>query len=340
MRAFRLIWRRVADPRADRPLAAIVVAALGLVASGCARAPSEPLRVGINASPGHELLYLAAAKGLFAAEGARVRLVEFASPSDARRAYERGQIDGMASTLVELLQARDHSSRSPRAVLILDSSQGADALVAGSVVHGIEDLRGRSIAIEPGSVGVFLLGRALESVGASLDDVTLVPMDQERMPAAFAQHRIDAAACSSPIAHRLVSEHDGRTLFTSAAIPGEIFDVLALDEQVHGTRRDEVRAMLRAFHRAIEYAAAHPDEATRLMAARERISPAAFAEALRDEIRVPREAEQAVLLAAAGPAEQSIQHVDRMLRATGQIDGDDRTAGCIVAPPLATAKVD
>jgi NitT/TauT family transport system substrate-binding protein len=339
MRAFRLTWRRAADPRADCRLA-IVVAALGFAAAGCSRTQSEPLRVGIHASPGHELLYLAEVKGLFAAEGARVRIVEFASPSDARRAYERGQIDGMASSLVELLQARDHSPRSPRAILILDSSQGAHALVAGPAVHGIEDLRGRSIAIEPGSVGVFLLGRALERAGASLDDVTLVPMDQERMPDAFAQHRIDAAACSSPIAQRLVGEHDGRTLFTSGDIPGEIFDVLALDQQVHGARPDEVRAMLRAFHRAVEYAAAHPDEATRLMAARERVAPSAFAEALRDEIRVPREAEQAALLAADGPAERSIQQVDRILRATGQIDGADRTAGCVVAPSLATARAD
>src|SRR5262249_60802320 len=119
-------------------------------------------------------------------------------PSDARRAYERGQIDGMASTLVELLQARDHSPRSPQAVLVIDSSHGADALVAAPAVRDIAALRGRSVAIEPGSIGVFLLGRALESASASLDDVTLVPMDQQRMPAALARHQVDAAVCSPP----------------------------------------------------------------------------------------------------------------------------------------------
>ena len=79
-----------------------IAAALGLFSvlalSACSEAPSDPLRVGINPWPGYGPLFLAADKGFFAEEGIDVELVELTSLADVRRAFERGQIDGMTSS--------------------------------------------------------------------------------------------------------------------------------------------------------------------------------------------------------------------------------------------------
>jgi NitT/TauT family transport system substrate-binding protein len=90
----------------------------------------ELLRVGVNPWPGYETIYLAQKLGYFREAGVDVRLVEFASLADARRSFERNQIDALASTVVEVLRAREQSQRSLRIVQVLDYSNGADMLVA------------------------------------------------------------------------------------------------------------------------------------------------------------------------------------------------------------------
>ena len=66
--------------------------------AGCGR-HEGPIRIGINAWPGNEFLFLAQEKGFFAAQGVDVRLIEYSSLGDVRRAFDRGQIDGMTGTI-------------------------------------------------------------------------------------------------------------------------------------------------------------------------------------------------------------------------------------------------
>jgi Integrase core domain/NMT1-like family len=112
-----------------RRLSLFVAVAALLLNLGCAPEKSTSLRVGINPWPGYEFLYLAQEKGVYREEGLEVRLVEFSSLSDARRAYERGQINAIAATVIEVLQARDNSSRSPQIVQVTDYSNGADVIL-------------------------------------------------------------------------------------------------------------------------------------------------------------------------------------------------------------------
>ena len=129
----------------------IVALSLGF---GCAPEPPAALRVGINSWPGYEFIFLAQEKGYFRDEHLNVRLVEFSSLSDCRRAYERGQIDAMGTTVVEVLMTRDQSSRSPQIVRICDYSNGADVILAQSAITNGAGLRGARIGVELASLGV------------------------------------------------------------------------------------------------------------------------------------------------------------------------------------------
>ncbi|MEY4582651.1 MAG: hypothetical protein RL701_7354 [Pseudomonadota bacterium] len=84
-----------------------------------------PLRIGINPWPGYELLFLAQEKSYFRDAEVDVRLVEFNSPIDERYAYERGQLDAWAATLVEVIQAGDQSEPAPQIIQVIDYSKGA-----------------------------------------------------------------------------------------------------------------------------------------------------------------------------------------------------------------------
>ena len=111
-----------------------------VVLAACSRGRPAPLRVGTNPWPGNEFLFLAEAKGFFAAEGVEVRLVESTSLSDGLHAFDRGEIDGMTGTLADVLESRARTGRAPRAFMVLGTSSGTDVILARAGVVTVDDV--------------------------------------------------------------------------------------------------------------------------------------------------------------------------------------------------------
>ncbi len=299
--------------------------ALAFVSAGCSPSSSTPVRIGINAWPGYEFLYLAQEKGFYKQEGVAVRLVEFSSLSDARRAYERGQIDGFGTTVIEVLQAREYSTRSPQIVQVIDYSNGADMILARPGTTSMAGLRGKRIGVELGSLGVCVLLRALEKAGMALPDVQAVSMDQASMESAFTKGEIDAVVTYPPTTVKLLRDASAQRVFTTAEIPGEVVDVIAIEAQVCRERSKAVQAVLRAYHRALAYAQTNPADAHAIMARREGISVEEFRETLTDGVKLVSAADQQDYLKPGGRLWRVIAASDRALRHAGQIKGADRT---------------
>jgi len=104
-------------------LAALVAA---LLEFGGGPTPAGVLRVGINPTPGAELIFLAEEKGFYRAEGIEVRLVEFTCLSDCRRAYERGLVDVVGSAAVQLPGEGDAPSLAAQITPIRDRADSAE----------------------------------------------------------------------------------------------------------------------------------------------------------------------------------------------------------------------
>src|SRR5439155_8940706 len=77
-----------------------------VVLAACSRGRPVPLRIGMSSWPGNEFLFLAAAKGLFSAEGVEVRLIESTSLGDVLSGFDRSEFDGVTGTLAEVLESR------------------------------------------------------------------------------------------------------------------------------------------------------------------------------------------------------------------------------------------
>jgi NitT/TauT family transport system substrate-binding protein len=301
----------------------VAVAALPLN-FGCSPEKPASLRVGINPWPGYEFLYLAQEKGFYREEGLEVRLVEFNSLSDARRAYERGQINVFASTVIEVLQVRDHSPRSPQIVQVVDYSNGADVILTRPGLTKGASLRGARIGLELASLGVYVLARGLERSGLSLADVKMVPMDQLSMEDGYRKGELDAVVTYPPVSTKLLRDTQATTAFSSAEIPDEVIDVIAVEAEVNTQRPGDVVRLLRAYHRAIAFTRQNPADAYRIMAAREGLTPEEFRAALTGGIRLLSESDQAAYLRPGGKLAAVIDRSDRILRQSGQIKGPDR----------------
>jgi NitT/TauT family transport system substrate-binding protein len=290
--------------------------------------PLTPLRLAINPWPGYEFATLAREKGFFADEGVDVRLVELSSLGDSRRAFERGQTDGFFGTVTEVLHSREQSDRQAQIVLVCNYSDGADVVLAAPGITTPAELRGKRIGVENGSINLFVLARCLEKAGVAWSEVETVHLAAIEMPAAIAKGDVDAVVAYPPASIEILSAGTARPIFSSREIPGEIVDILAIDSEVIATRRADIDAFRRAFHRAQRFTLDHPEEAYRIMAARVRISPEDFGAALSDGIHLVDEQGQTAFLGADGTLARVVETTQRVLREIGQLTGksDSRRA--------------
>jgi NitT/TauT family transport system substrate-binding protein len=290
------------------------------IVAGCSSTPKEPIRIGLNPWPGYAFLHLAAEKGFFADEKVDVRLIELSSLADVRRAFERGLIDAMGCSLIEVMQVTAQSKEQAQVFYVTDFSAGADVILARAPIATVASLRGKRIGVELGSLTVFLLSRALERSGMTLADVQLVPLGQMNMVEEFEKGAIDAAVTYPPISVTLQNRDDTNAIFSSEDIPREIADVIAVKMSVMRTREGDIVAIIRAVERAMQFAEDHPDEAYAIMARHERLSPEEFATILRDEMNVVRLIEQPAFFESDGVLAASVGHLNSMFLQLGEFE--------------------
>jgi NitT/TauT family transport system substrate-binding protein len=315
----------------------LIVVGCGAALCSCSVRGPEPLRIGINAWPGYEFLYLAQELGYYEDEGVPVEIVEFNSLSDARRSFERGQLDGIGTTCVEVMLVRNNTSRSPKIVQAVDYSDGGDVIVARGDIASVRDLSGKRVGVEMSSLGVFILAEAVEQHQLTLSDMVLIPRDQLSMAEDFSSGTLDALVTYPPVSISAMKEPGVSIIFSTSEIPGVVVDVIAIDAPIIRERKGEVVGLLRAFHRARAYATEQPDRANATMAKREHITTEEFAFALANDIKLIGRKEQKDYLAPDGKLKSIINRTDRVLRQIGQISGPDRRAGAFTDAMLETA---
>ncbi len=245
--------------------------------AGCSRESQTALRIGTNVWIGCEPLYLA--RDLGRLDPGRVQLVEYPSASEVQRAYRNQAIDGMVISLDELFSLAVEGF-DPRIVLVVDVSHGADAVVGRAGMKTMRDLSGKSVAVESGALGAFVLARALQLSGMQPGDVKVVHLESNEQPAAFEKGQVDAAVTFDPYRAQLLKS-GGALLFDSTRIPGEIVDLIAVRRSALDERPQAIATLLSGWYAAIDHLRADPPDAARRMGVRQQIGAEQFLESLR-----------------------------------------------------------
>ncbi|MEM9443958.1 MAG: ABC transporter substrate-binding protein [Verrucomicrobiota bacterium] len=239
-----------------------------------------PIRLGINIWPGYEYLFLAESMGYYKELGVDMQIVETASLDDLRRAYERGTVDVMATSLIEVVQAAANSGNIPKIFMITDYSNGADVIIAREGIESIKDLKDKRVGLEMASLGQFMVARALQKHNLSLDDIVMVPMAQEEMHQAILSVEVDAVMTYPPVSVKLLRDNTNKIIFDSSEIPGEIIDVVSATSQVVKERPGDLLKIIKAWEKALDFAAQSPAEAHKFAADRQNITPHEFKKSL------------------------------------------------------------
>jgi NitT/TauT family transport system substrate-binding protein len=249
--------------------------ALGL--AGCRSSPPNPVKVPIASWPGYEYFYLARRLELDTEAGVRIDPVEYPDPQAIVHAYLRGELSVAQLTTVEAVDLCSRApQRCPVVVLVLDESLGGDQLAVHHSIASIADLREHTVAVTFSTLGPYVLQRALQRHGLSLEDVQLRNMPMAQMPSALARGEVQAAAFFPPFSDYAARDGQSRVLFDSRSIPGEIFDVLVVSPDFLQRHGELIPPLLQAWQAAHHRARTDPERAVALMARREQLSPAEF----------------------------------------------------------------
>lgn len=237
---------------------------LGLV-TGCDIAPKyePPLRIAMAPWPGYTPLYLARARRLFGET--EVKIASFSTDFDAFRAVSDSRADVLCGSMFDILRVLD-GGVDIKIIHILDFSKGADGVVARAGIEKVEDLRGKRVAVEVGTLTHFVLIRALRRAGVRDGEVTIVNLAMEPAASALERGEIDAAGFWEPFLTKASRGGAARTIFSSAEIPGEILDVLAVRGEVLERRLEDIERVLSGFSGALGLIEREPTAALPLMA--------------------------------------------------------------------------
>lgn len=230
--------------------------------------PRLPLRVGTIVFPGYELLFLARAMGWLKPDF--VRLIELQSSSDSVRSLAAGKLEAAQLTMDELMAARA-GGLDLRAILVLDTSNGADQVLARPNIS-MANLVGRKIAAEDNSVGALMMASLLEASGVHIDQVIKVPITQSRATEFYQKGLADVVVTAEPWASQ-IRALGGHTIFDSSAVPDRILDVIAVRADVLDAHTDALQHVVTMQFAALELFRKQPEKASMLMAPRLQIAP-------------------------------------------------------------------
>ncbi|CAD5978337.1 Putative aliphatic sulfonates-binding protein [Planktothrix tepida] len=249
---------------------------LGILAS-CFQQSTTPLLVGINDWPGFAPLYLGKQLGYY--QNSSIKIVDYPSTTEINRAIRSGNLQAGAISLDETLLLAETFPQI-RVILLVDLSNGADVILGKPQLNTLSDIKGKKVGVENTALGAYMLSRALDQVGLSVQDIKIVSLGYSEHEDAFKQGEIDAVVTFEPTRSKLI-ETGANVLFDSSKIPGEIVDVLVVRQDIIETHSKDLEQLIRGWFMALDYLKQQPESAAQIMAERGGITPKEFLSSLK-----------------------------------------------------------
>ena len=234
-------------------------------------------RFSTNTWIGYGPMYLAQEKGYFKDEGINVDISVMDDQAQRVAAMSKGDIDGYGDTVDLLVLTRGNEVPSV-AVAQIDFSNGADGIVVTDNIKTIQDLKGKTIALQKSYVDENFLLYLLKKNNISESDIKVVDMESGAAGAAFIAGQVDGAATFEPWLSKAKERKGGKILVSSSNEPGIVVDVLSINQNYLVKNPENVKKVMRAWFRAVDYIKSNPDESYQIMAKYYKVSPKDFAD--------------------------------------------------------------
>ena len=277
--------------------AVLVLAALGACTAAAPAAPATSssntsdsdggcpaattVRIGTQPWIGYGPWWIAQEKGLFAKHGIDAKLVDFVQDTEVNAAFAAGEMD-VANLATHTAIKLFANGVDLRVVLLEDASTEADAILAGAAITDVAALKGKTVAYEEGATSDLLLNYALQQNGMTLQDIQAAPMPAADAGSALIAKQVDAAVTYEPyISAAKAQDPSVQVIYSAAADPGLISDVLAARAGFAQENPETMKALLQVWDEAVQFLADNPDEGRAIIAKAVESDPAELAECFR-----------------------------------------------------------
>jgi NitT/TauT family transport system substrate-binding protein len=178
-------------------------------------------------------------------------------------AMERGDIDADMRTVGEH-QGRPRVPETPGTIIgTIDISVGGDGVLVDGSIASVEDLKGKTVAIEPNIPARLLLQMELAKVGLSINDLELREIATADTIAVFSDPSIAAVGTYEPFlsqAVQILPDRSPRVLVSSREEPDLIVDIITARDAALAENPAKFESLLRCIYRAVDYQRANPAE--------------------------------------------------------------------------------
>jgi NitT/TauT family transport system substrate-binding protein len=234
-----------------------------------AAAASSPLRIAYSDWPGWVAWELGIQKGWFKEEGVDVEFKWF-EYVPSMEAFSADKVDAVTMTNGDALVTGSSGAKSI-GILLNDYSNGNDMVVAQPNIKSVAELKGKKVGVEVGFISHLLLINALASAGLTDQDVELVNVPTDQTPQTLKAGEVSAIVAWQPNSGQALKEVAGsKPIFTSANVPGLIYDLLYVSPKSLKERRPDWLKVVKVWFRISDFLkdAQHAEEAAKIMSAR------------------------------------------------------------------------
>ena len=215
---------------------------------------------------GYAPLFIAKENGYFADQGYDVELVIIEDESTYGAAFVSNSIQGLGQVLDRDIIQYD-AGAPEQYVCTMDASTGGDGLVATAEIQSVDDLAGKTVALDKSATSYFFFLQVLADSNITEDQINIVEMGNDEAGEAFLAGRVDAAVTWEPALSNCSEREGGHILVSSADYPKAIIDVLTVSTKFAEQNPEVFDVLYSCWCQAVDYLNANFEEGCAIMAA-------------------------------------------------------------------------
>lgn len=238
-------------------------------------ANGKDVRLGIVNWPGYMPWQVVEQANIFKRKDSKFQAVFYNGTLEGIGAFVSGKIEANAETLLDTTLSVAQGSDQV-VVLALDNSNGNDKIIAKAGIENVKDLKGKSVAVEKGTISHYFLLLALRKNGLAEKDINIQFIAGEKGFEAFITGKVDAVSGFAPVSDIAFKRSGSKEITSSKDFPGAIFDVLSFKREFINAYPEVVQATVDSWFDALSYIKANPAKANEIMAKRSSLSVAEY----------------------------------------------------------------
>jgi NitT/TauT family transport system substrate-binding protein len=248
-------------PRPSRLLACVLplafALAVGFAPPACAQDKDKVLRVGtLKLIHGISAYFYEK----FVPPGYTVEVIPFESPTDGKNAVLTGTVDTCIHGIAAFILG---AAAGEPVEIVASANNGGMAIMAGANtdIKTVKDLKGRKVAIWPGSTQEAIILERLRMEGMSIKDIQPIRLQFSDMAGALARGDVDAYVGAEPAAGISLANGTGKLVeYPYSTAIGPLNMILSASQKAVKENPERIKLIVDMHRKASEYAMAHPNE--------------------------------------------------------------------------------